>query len=874
MIKKTLSAIVALTLLSIIAIPYAGDSLTPAASPARAQQTVDSDDLATFVALMQYIRSDPTPADVKAANLPLLATLDTAFSDLYITGFITPYTGETPEQVKARLQSIPEESRFIAVMVESYRLTSNPLLLDIIHQLLPLYYVDFFTTAEDPAEFLKREEIENLADAFDSTDYSISAPTVTGVPAGGTSPSARSASDVDSDDLATFVALMQYIRSQPTPADVKAANLPLLATLDTAFSDLYITGFITPYTGETPEQVKARLQSIPEEDRFTAVMVESYRLTSNPLLLDIIHQLLPLYYVDFFTTTDLGGASDFLKKAEIASLAAAFDPIDYAIRAPTATATATPTLTATPTATPTATTTPVAVPTLTIAELVRNVQGGVVQIITPDGSGSGFIIDSDGRLVTNEHVIRGFSRVTVRIFDGTEYQADVLGFDQVADLTVVDIDGGQNLQPIPLGDSARVQVGEEVVALGFPLGSQLGESVTVTEGIISAKRTYDGVKHLQTTAAINPGNSGGPLFNRAGQVIGVNTWGIDVTVADNIAFAVSINEVKSRLESLKVGRDVFNLADWDKYKAGTYGYTISVAPGWTLDEDDETWDYASFWSADRKALVEVSAYDLSASDSLKEFAERRRDALMKLARDESWNVFEITSFAKKQEAGKEFYELAYRWQTSTDYCVSRDAGRIFLSSSYPDKPNGFHVTAGICEDSLVAHTAPAEAMVDSFVEWEQYRNAKYRYSLNIAPGWSLDEDNETDKYTSFWTTDQKGIVEVLTVEVSSSFTLEDFLKWRKAELERISDSWEVYQPALTQGLGGEPGAREMYLYTYLVQSSSETCLSGNNELIALSSFHPDHPYGFLVITGVCDPDSDLYDLYSDERWEMIWGFEY
>ncbi len=155
----------------------------------------------------------------------------------------------------------------------------------------------------------------------------------------------RAQDSVESADLAKFVALMQYIRSQPTPSDVKAANIPFLAILDNSLSDIYITGFITPYTGETPEQVKARLQSVPTEDRFTAVMVESYRLTTNPLLLDIVHQLLPLYYVEFFTTAaDLNASADFLKREDIESLAGSFDWSDYAIPAPSATPSEQPSL--------------------------------------------------------------------------------------------------------------------------------------------------------------------------------------------------------------------------------------------------------------------------------------------------------------------------------------------------------------------------------------------------------------------------------------------------------------------------------------------------------------------------------------------------
>ena len=145
----------------------------------------------------------------------------------------------------------------------------------------------------------------------------------------------QAAQPEDSDHLARFVAVMQHIRSTPTPADVKADNLPYLTSLNASLSDLYITGFITPYTGETPEQVKARLQSIPEQDRFIAVLVESYRLSPNPLLLDIIHQLTSVYYVEYFTTAaDLNASAEFLRRADIERLAAAFDPADYAIPAP------------------------------------------------------------------------------------------------------------------------------------------------------------------------------------------------------------------------------------------------------------------------------------------------------------------------------------------------------------------------------------------------------------------------------------------------------------------------------------------------------------------------------------------------------------
>ena len=148
-------------------------------SSAQAPSNVNSDDLSRFVAIMRYIRSQPTPSDVKVNNIPYLSTLDTAFSYICITGFITPYTGETSQQAKLRLRPVPQEDRFTAVMAESYRLSPNPLL-DIVHQLLPPYNVQSFTTAEDlnaSAEFLKSVDIERLADGFDSADYHIPAQT-------------------------------------------------------------------------------------------------------------------------------------------------------------------------------------------------------------------------------------------------------------------------------------------------------------------------------------------------------------------------------------------------------------------------------------------------------------------------------------------------------------------------------------------------------------------------------------------------------------------------------------------------------------------------------------------------------------------------
>ena len=865
----------------------------PTNTPIQSQDSVDSDKLAKFVALMQYIRSTPTPADVKASNITLLATLDTALSDIYITGFITPYTGETPEQVKARLQSVPAEDRFTAVMVESYRLTSDPLLLDIIHQLLPLYYVEFFTTAEDlnaSAEFLKSAKITNLAATFDSVDYAIPAPSVTGT----TSPSTRGPSNVNSDDLAKFVAIMQYIRSTPTPTDVKSTNIPLLATLDNSLSDIYITGFITPYTGETPDQVKARLQSVSVDDRFIAVMVESYRLASNPLLLDIIHQLLPLYYVEFFTTAaDLNASAEFLKSAKITNLAATFDSTDYAIPAPTGgqTPTTTPTATATPSTTPVATSTP------TIAQLVRNVQGGVVQIITTSdsgtGFGTGFVIDSDGRVVTNEHVVRGYRDVTVRMFDGMEYQARVLGVDANADLALIDINGGENFQPVPLGDSSRVQLGEAVIAIGYPLlVHQLGQSMTVTDGVLSTRRpnfAQTGVEYLQHTATINPGNSGGPLFNRAGQVIGVNAarqltnpGGSPVA---GVYLAVAVNELKSRLENLKSGGNVPSPTPtptatpsasptpttgwrWDRWEAGDGSWTISIPQGWTFNEDYSDETYSQFGD-DELAIVDVSVTPNLLSREifgLDAYARAVKSATESWGAENHPATFNVTSFEKKADrGGRKFYSLEYEYYFTSIGCWIYGIDHIFTDLDY-----GAVVSGSICDrDGIVSDEdwGDIPEILDSFelhhyTFVDIYRNNLYGHSLDLGVGYFLSEGSEEHDFSFFWGFEgstRVAFLNIWTFEASEGhfYQLQDFARWRRerASAYATEQGWPLFQVrSLTKYSETSPidgVTRQWYEFTYR-RDNGKDCVEDVTELIILEDSKARGEIAYVVHGAVCE----------------------
>ena len=165
--------------------------------------------------------------------------------------------------------------------------------------------------------------------------------------------------------------------------------------------------------------------------------------------------------------------------------------------------------------------------------------------------GTGFVISADGYVVTNNHVVHEADEVVVKMSDGTEWEAKVVGTDSKLDLALVKIEA-KGLKAVKLGDSEKLRVGDWVVAIGNPFGLQQ----TVTAGIVSAKGRVIGSgpydDFIQTDAAINPGNSGGPLFNLKGEVVGINTAIISRSGGSNgIGFAIPINLAKSVLDDLR-----------------------------------------------------------------------------------------------------------------------------------------------------------------------------------------------------------------------------------------------------------------------------------------------------------------------------------
>ena len=199
----------------------------------------------------------------------------------------------------------------------------------------------------------------------------------------------------------------------------------------------------------------------------------------------------------------------------------------------------------------------------------RIVPGAFAQATPRSGVGSGIVLDKDGHILTNNHVVKSANEISATLSDGRTYKASVVGTDPRTDLAVVKISAAK-LIPARIGESSELQVGEEVIAVGHALGLKGGP--TVSKGVISAlERTIDVdpqtsmVDLIQTDASINPGNSGGPLANSGGEVIGVNT--AIIKGSNGIGFAINIDDaqivVSQLIEFGKVSRGFLGISPFN-----------------------------------------------------------------------------------------------------------------------------------------------------------------------------------------------------------------------------------------------------------------------------------------------------------------------
>jgi S1-C subfamily serine protease len=223
---------------------------------------------------------------------------------------------------------------------------------------------------------------------------------------------------------------------------------------------------------------------------------------------------------------------------------------------------------------------------LTVGEIYQRDSKGVafIQAGTSSGAatGSGFVIDDEGHILTNAHVVEGADKIQVEIGeDGEPRDAELVGMDPSSDVALLDVEENDDLTPLELGDSSGVQVGDPVVAIGNPFGLDR----TVTSGIVSAKQRQIQAPNgfsisdvIQTDAAVNPGNSGGPLLDAGGRVIGINSQiATDSGGNDGVAFAVPIATAKEVADQLLANGSV------ERAYLGISGGDISATVAESLD---------------------------------------------------------------------------------------------------------------------------------------------------------------------------------------------------------------------------------------------------------------------------------------------------
>lgn len=223
-------------------------------------------------------------------------------------------------------------------------------------------------------------------------------------------------------------------------------------------------------------------------------------------------------------------------------------------------------------------------PAVVSVATLRIFRESIFEAIPVRGMGSGIIFDSNGGILTNQHIVEDAQRVQVATPDGKKFQGEVVGSDAMSDIAVVRVDG-EGLPTVKLGDSDQLVVGQIAIAIGNSLGFLLPGGSTVTMGVVSALKRHIHLENhmyedlIQTDASINPGNSGGPLVDSSGLVIGVNT--ANIPFAQGIGFAIPINNAK------KIAKEIIEHGRVSRPYLGISGITLrrDIAESYNLPQE-------------------------------------------------------------------------------------------------------------------------------------------------------------------------------------------------------------------------------------------------------------------------------------------------
>ena len=343
----------------------------------------------------------------------------------------------------------------------------------------------------------------------------------------------------------------------------------------------------------------------------------------------------------------------------------------------------------------------------------------MVRINTDRGQASGFIIETTeaggAHVLTNYHVIEGSESVVIQASDLETYPATVLGYHARKDLALLEICCGA-FHALPLLVTDTVPVGEEVNAIGFPLG--IDGPPSVSRGIVSAYRRNDDLKAwvIQTDVAINPGNSGGPILSSDGQVAGIISYTLRTpqgAAAEGISFAIAAQTIRESLPGLKEGEQVAlpvatpeEPADgWRSYTHPIHGYSIEIPDDWTIR--DEQQDRLDLLSPGEHAAVHIFTFD-SRPSSLGAWVEETIESL----RDYNKELFEITQRRIEElDDGTGVAAIMYWGQTAPEFCVTYRS-HLFVATETLSAT----IESRICEDFINAYELDLARILKSIAQ--------------------------------------------------------------------------------------------------------------------------------------------------------------
>ena len=457
------------------------------------------------------------------------------------------------------------------------------------------------------------------------------------------------------------------------------------------------------------------------------------------------------------------------------------------------------------------------------ADVMENALPSIVQVLTDSGSGSGFIVNEDGLVVTNQHVVEGSRIVRVRLGTGrSTYPGTVVERHASLDLAYIQIDSRLEFTPIAIGNSDEIRVGEEVIAIGFPLGSELGDEATITTGVISAKR--ENLDFLQTDASLNPGNSGGPLLNGHGYVVGVNTAGMaesDGRTITGINFAIPINEIKKPL-----GSQI------------TSGQPVCDSPIATLVPTPLT-------NVPTPTITQVPTFTPSPTPT---------------------PTAESTSIPSPTPTSPPTVTTAPTATpnpTATLTPTPTPMPTPTATARPTRRPTATPTATPVPTPSSTP--TPTPTPTPNWV-WRAHEDSVYRYTIQYEQSWVLAGGDSAGN---------RPFLHIEVEDFESGESSDGFVERRRNELLEAARN-AIYDPSLPffepgkTGSGRQKGLYPYRSWEYLWRPGDDSCMYHVVEHIFRSWYYPAKKYGFIISVGICEED---LATHSERREIILSSFE-